>query len=418
MFKPDALHFVITLFILALLLGQGGFALLLGLVLLALAVARLWSRTVLRGVTYERSIEQERAFVGDLVGVDIRIRNPKLLGVPGLRIRDTLSARLETTDAHLLPYTHGGVRQTERWTTLRPYEAVNWHMTVRCPERGYFAFGPVSLEATDPWGLFTVDTTIAARNALVVYPQLIPLETLGLNPRHPLGDLRASQHIFTDPARTVGIRDYRQGDPFKAIHWGATARRGQIQTRVYEPTTSLEIAIALDLDTFEHYWEGQQPELAEWMISAAASIATAAGTARWSIGLYANCATADHEQFIRLAPSRSPAQLSLIMETLAKVVPYSVAPMPNILRRLGSTLPWGATLLVVSSVPSETMQHTLLRLAERGRHVVWLYCGAKTLPTIPGVDMRHIVPDDPWRKQGARQPHARPDPGKVVLDVG
>lgn len=418
MFKPDMTQFVIVLFVLALLIGQGGFALLLGLVLLAMAVARLWSRVLLRGVTYERNLHQDRAFVGDLVQLDLHIRNSKLLSVPGLRIRDTVSTGLEVTDAHMLPYTQGGAQQTERWTTLRPYEAITWHMTVRCPERGYFTFGPAALEASDPWGLYTVDASIATRNALVVYPKLVPLESLGFNPRHPLGDLRASRQMLTDPARTVGIRDYRQGDPFKTIHWGATARRGQIQTRVYEPTTSLEIAIALDLDTFEHYWEGQQLELAEWMISAAASIATAAGNSRWSIGLYANCATADQDQFIRLAPSRSPSQLPLLMETLAKVVPYSVAPMPNILRRLGSTLPWGATLLVISSVPSEAMQHALLRLAEHGRHVLWMYCGTKAPPPIPGVDIRHIMPDDPWRSNTNRQPQTRPEPGKVVLDVG
>ncbi len=417
MFKADFTHFLVAFFLLALLLGQGGFALLLGLLLLALAVAHFWSRVILRNVSYERTIHQDRAFVGDEVKLDIRIRNSKLLAVPGLRIHDAVSVRLEVLDAQVLPYAQGGMRHTVRWTTLRPYEAITWHMTVRCPERGYFAFGPVSLEATDPWGLYTVDTVIATRNALVVYPRLIPLESLGFNPRHPLGDLRASQHLLTDPARTVGIRDYRVGDPFKTIHWGATARRGQMQTRVYEPTTSQEIAIALDLDTFEHYWEGHQPELAEWMISAAASIATAAGNARWSIGLYANCATADEEQFIRLAPSRSAAQLPLLMETLAKLVPYSIAPMPQLLRRLGSTLPWGATLLVISSVPSEAMQHMLLRLARNGRHIVWLYCGAIAPQPIPGVTIRHVLPDSPWSNSGGRRTTARPEPGQVVLDV-
>jgi uncharacterized protein (DUF58 family) len=416
MFKPDATQLIVGLFVLALLLGQEGFALLLGLVLLALAVARGWSRVVLRGVHYERRFRQDRAFVGDEVVVDLHIRNPKLLGVPGLRIRDSLSARLFVVDTRVLPHTQGGVRQTERWTTLRAYEAVNWHMTVRCEERGYFAFGPVSLLATDPWGLYTVEATLSARDALVVYPKLVPLASLGFHPRHPLGDLRASQRLLTDPARTVGIRDYQQGDPFKAIHWGATARRNEMQTRIYEPTTSQEIAIALDLDTFEHYWEGQQPELAEWMISAAASIATAVSDARWSLGLYANCATADQEQFVRLAPNRSPAQLGLVMETLAKLVPYSIAPMPNILRRLGPTLPWGATLLVISSVPSEAMQHALLRLAERGRHILWLFCGPQAPPPVPGVDVRHIVPDEPWMERATRTP-PRAASGKVMLHV-
>ncbi|HZG65987.1 MAG TPA: DUF58 domain-containing protein, partial [Herpetosiphonaceae bacterium] len=219
-----------------------------------------------------------------------------------------------------------------------------------------------------------------------------------LDPRHPLGELRAPQQLLSDPARTIGVRDYQRGDPFKAIHWSATARRGQLQSRVYEPTTSLEIAIALDIDTFEQYWEGIQPELAERMISVAATVANAASAGCWSLGLYANCVPANSDQIVHIVPSRSPAQLPLVMDTLAKVVPYSIGPMPQILRRLGPTLPWGTTLLVISAIGSPAMQQVLLRLAERGRRVLWLYCGSQEPPRIPGVDMRRVPPDAGWRE--------------------
>jgi hypothetical protein len=86
------------------------------------------------------------------------------------------------------------------------------------------------------------------------------------------------------------------------------------------------------------------------------------------------------------------------METLAKLIPYSVGPMPQILRRLGPTLPWGTTLLVIGAVASPAMQHALLRLAERGRRVLWLYCGSDTSPKIPGVDVRRVPPDASWHE--------------------
>ena len=400
MFKPDATTFLLVIFLAALLLGRGALALLLGLVLIALAVARLWSRLALRRLSYLRTFIPDRAFIGDQVELRVQLRNAKLLGVPGLRIQDAVPARLDVRGVRLIPSTQPGTRLMDRRTSLRPYEAVSWHSPVRCQERGYYVAGPVRLEATDPWGLHTTEMESPERTALVVYPRLLALEELRLDPRHPLGELRAPRHLLSDPARTVGIRDYQRDDPFKAIHWGATARRGQLQTRVYEPTTSLELAIALDLDTFEQYWEGIQPEVAERMISVAATVATAANEGRWSFGLYANCVAADSDQFVRLAPSRSPAQLPLVLETLAKLVPYSIAPMPQLLRRLAPALPWGMTLLVVSAVPSQAMQQTLLRLAERGRRVLWLYCGSERPPRVPGVDVRHVAPDQSWREPG------------------
>ena len=398
MFKPDATRFLILILLIALLLGRVTLALLLGLVLLGLGVAHLWSRLVLKRLSYERHFQPDRAFVGDRVALHLRVRNAKLLGVPGLRIQEPVSTRLEVHGVRFVPSTQPGTRLMERLTSLRAYEAVSWHADVECRERGYYTVGPVRLEATDPWGLHTVTLDQPGRATLVVYPRLLPLEAIALDPRHPLGELRALQQLLSDPARTIGIRDYQRGDPFKAIHWSATARRGQLQSRVYEPTTSLEVAIALDIDTFEQYWEGIQPELAERMISVAATVANAASAGRWSLGLYANCVSATSDQIVHIVPSRSPAQLPLVRETLAKVVPYSIGPMPQILRRLGPTLPWGTTLLVISAIGSPAMQQVLLRLAERGRRVLWLYCGSQEPPRIPGVDMRRVPPDAGWRE--------------------
>jgi uncharacterized protein (DUF58 family) len=416
MIKAGVLELLIGVFIGALLFGQGTLALLLGLVLLALGVAQVWSRLVLRRVTYDRTLTPDRAFAGDTVTMEIRIRNPKLLGVPGLRVQDRVSQRLEIHGATLRPHTQPGSRLLERWTSLRPYEALTWHFSVQCQERGFYPFGPVLLEAGDPWGIYTSDMELPGRAALVVYPQLLSLAALQLNPRHLLGELSAKNQLLSDPSRTVGIRDYRRGDPFKAIHWAATARRGQLQTRVNEPTTSLELAIALDVDTFEHYWEGTQPELVEWMISAAATVATAAGQDRWSVGLYVNCAAADSDQFVRLAPSRSPAQNALILETLAKLAPFSIAPMAALLRRVAPTLPWGSTLLVITAVASTELQQTLLRLAEHGRRVLWMYCGEGETPKVPGVDIRHLQMAPAWQGPG-RTASATPEHGKVGLQA-
>ncbi len=396
MSKQDATAFVGLTFLLALLAGQATLALLLGLILLALAVARLWSALVLRRVSYERTLTPDHAFVGDRVDLHVQLRNPKLLGIPSLRIFDIVSARLDMRGVKLVPHTQPGTRMMERFTSLRPFEAVGWHVGVDCKERGCYFFGPARLEATDPWGLYAAETESDRRTALIVYPALLPIEELGLQLRHPLGDVRTQRQLLTDPSRTVGVRDYERDDPFKAIHWGATARRGELQTRIYEPTTSLEAAVVLDVDTFEQYWEGIQPELVERMISVTATVATVASAERWSFGLYANCATVGGDQFVHIAPSRSPAQLPLVLETLAKAVPFSLTPMPQLLRRLGPRLPWGTTLVVVSAVPSEAMQQVLLRLAERGRHILWLYCGSEHAPKVPRVDVRQVAADVHW----------------------
>lgn len=389
MFRRDAVAFLVTFFLIALLARQRGVAALLGLVVLALFVSERWSRWALRRVQYERTLDQAYAFVGDDVALTVRVANPKLVGVPRLRCTDNVPAKL----LYNRPTHPSGQPATvllERTTVLRPYEAVSWTIKVTCTQRGLYNFGPVELTASDPFGLYERSTALAGTVRLIVYPELAALPNLALHSRQPLGDQRSRRQLFYDPARTVGVRDYEPTDPFKTIHWTATARRGVLQTRVFEPTTTLEMAILLDLDTFEQYWQGVRPDIVEHLISAAATVATQAEAGQWSFGLYANAGTADSSELVRLAPSRNPAQLGLILEALAKVVPYSVVTLPQLLRHTGRSLPWGATVVVISAIATPLHRAALLRLAERGRRVLWLYGGEDALPTVPGVVVQRL----------------------------
>ena len=42
------------------------------------------------------------------------------------------------------------------------------------------------------------------------------------------------------------MRAYEAGDPLKRVHWPATARTGQLQCKIYEPTTLTGATIVLD----------------------------------------------------------------------------------------------------------------------------------------------------------------------------
>jgi len=286
--------------------------------------------------------------------------------------------------------------------SLRWYESIVWRYRLRCTARGAYRLGPAQIEGGDPFGFYRTVKDIPARTSLIVYPRLLPLEQLGLPARHPLGDLRARQ-LIRDPLRTIGVRDYHPDDPLKHVHWTATARTGALQTRIYEPTTAREVAIFLDLDSFERYWQGIDEEQVERLISATATLAQAGLTDGYAVGLYVNGAPFEFEHFVRLPPGRSPAQLERIMETLARLTPYSVTPMARLLRVATSDLAWGATLLLISAIAPDGTRAALLRQREHGRDVVWLYLGEDQPPVVPGVLVRHAPPRTDWRRDTPAQ---------------
>jgi uncharacterized protein (DUF58 family) len=405
MFSRNTLQGLAVLLALALVAGQALLALICILLLLTAGMTRLWDRWSLVRVSYQRELSQPRAFPGDEVELVIRIANRKPLPLVALAVREIVPANLEVR-GHDKRLDTEGRQMLSRITSLRWYESIVWRYRLRCTARGAYRLGPAQIEGGDPFGFYRTLKEIPERTSLIVYPRLLPLEELGLPPRHPLGDLRARQ-LIRDPLRTIGVRDYHPDDPLKDVHWTATARTGALQTRIYEPTTAREVAIFLDLDSFERYWQGIDEQQVERLISAAATVAQAGLDDGYAVGLYVNGAPFEYEQFVRLPPGRSPAQIERIMETLARLTPYSVTPMARLLRATAADLPWGATLLLISAIAPEGTRAALLRQCERGRNVTWLYLGEDRPPPVPGVLVRHAPPQSDWRGNGQARPPAR-----------
>jgi uncharacterized protein (DUF58 family) len=383
MFQRATITLLVFLLMIAVAFGQAGLVLLCALLLVAAAVASFWSRWALARVNYERRLSQSKAFPDDELELAITITNRKALPLASLQVFDRLPANLRI-DADVSFSGSRQVQLLQRRTSLRWYESVTWRYRLRPKARGAYKIGPVQLRSGDPFGLYSVDEEREQLSSLLVYPRLLSLQELGLPAHNPLGDMRAPS-LLRDPMRTIGVRGYAPSDPFKDVHWPATARIGSLQTRIYEPTTSRTLALFLDLDTFEYYYEGIDPEQVERMISATATLARTGLEAGYAVGFFANGAPADDEHLARLPAGRSPAQLGLIMETLARLTSYSVTTIARLLRLTAPELQPGTTVLLVGAVNSEAVRAALLQLRELGHRVTWLYMGVGERPQVPGV---------------------------------
>lgn len=390
MFHRRALGALALLLVLAVAFGQGLLALLCLALMLTAGMAGLWSRWSLLRVSYTRTLSQNRAFPDDDVELTIRITNRKVLPLASLHVLDHIPSGLKLPNAPILARSAQSAQLLNRRTSLRWYESVVWRYTMHCPTRGAYKIGPVELKSGDPFGIYTNETTLESYDRLLVYPRPLSLRELGLPAQNPLGDLRSGL-LLRDPLRVVGVRDYAPGDPLKDVHWAATARTGSLQTRIYEPTTSHVLAIFLDLDTFEYYYEGIDPVQVERMISATTTVAQAGLEAGYAVGLYANGAPAEDEHLARLPPGRSPAQRGQILETLARLTAYSVTPISRLLQFTAHDLAPGSTVLLISCVNSAGRRAALLRLRELGYKTAWLAMGDEA-PQVPGVRVHHVPP--------------------------
>jgi len=375
-----------------LLFHRPALVLIAALLLTIVPVSWLWNRYALRGIHYSRRFSEQRAFAGEIVDLEISITNRKLLPVGWLKADDEFPAELPLVDEEeLTPYHTPGVVILTSLFSLRWYEETKRKHRLLCGQRGCFSFGPVHLKAGDMFGLFEAADVVPASDWLIVYPQVLPLEELGLPAKDPLGEFRTRRRLFQDPTRTVGVRDHQPEDGFRHIHWKATARRGQLQSRVFEPTTAYNLVVFLNVANFERFWHGYDPVLLEKTISVAASVASYAAEHRFAVGLVANGTLPESDQPIRMLPGRSPSQLTRILEMLAAVTPIASRPVEDLLISESTQLPWGSTIVLVTGIVTQDIAAALERLHSAGRRVVLISLEEKAPPPVsPAVLAYHI----------------------------
>jgi uncharacterized protein (DUF58 family) len=256
---------------------------------------------------------------------------------------------------------------------------------MQCNRRGYFQLGPLVLETGDLFGLHRRYRVVSDPHFLLVYPKVMPLEGFDIASKRPIGEVRMTYRLYEDPTRIAGVRRYEPGDPLNRVHWNATARTGQLHSKVYEPSTVAGITILLDYHQQSHNPQ-HEPIRSELAITAAATLANAVYEMGQQIGLVTNgrdavdrirqegwsfdmrtrdaarkaasmAETSDRLQPVVVQTDRGPEQLMRIFETLARVELTDGLDLTQLINETASRLPRDAT--VVAILPTVTEEHAI-----------------------------------------------------------
>jgi uncharacterized protein (DUF58 family) len=365
---------------------------------LAGGIARLWDRYSLNRVEYHRHLSSNRVFFGEKVEMQVEVSNRKPLPLPWLQLEDQIPNEVTMLKGDPSPIFSTTHQLLTVLFSLSWYHKVKRYYPIECLHRGYFTFGPAKISSGDVFGFFTRYQDIEMADHLMVYPKMVPLEKLGIPSRQPLGEIRTRNHLFHDPVLMMGIREYQSGDSLKSIDWKSTARTGRLQTRIFEPTTTVDMGIFLDVRTVSlPYWSVITEKL-ELAIVTAASIANQALSEGYRVGLYVNKNNPNSLALMRVPPSRHPEQLKHILEELALIQPVEVTPIAQLVGSESRNLPWGSTLVVISAAPSEPLLSALFQMQRVGRKVVLITIGGSGAINSNGLTTYNVSEDIAWEK--------------------
>jgi uncharacterized protein (DUF58 family) len=237
-----------------------------------LIAAVTWTRVGRWDVVSERQLHSLRAGVGEDVVVGIRLTNQSPYPSPSMRLRDPVELGSGSVELAVGP--------------IDPGESVRGSYRLRARTRGVFRLGPLSMYATDPFGLAQRVQVAPVASTVIIHPRVEPLRfataTSGLD-RRSAGSLPTTGH---DNDEFASLREYRPGDDLRRLHWASTARADTLMVREDQVQHRAQLTVLVDLRALT--WT---PSTLERGLSAAASVALASLGAGLSVRLVTTAGT-------------------------------------------------------------------------------------------------------------------------------
>src|SRR5438477_1500129 len=345
-------------------------------------VVEITGRLALAALDARVTLLPDRIVAGELPVATVEITNRKPLPLPWLDARLFLVEGVEPPNP-----TPGSPRGwIDFGFPMRGRERVLVRLPVRVAARGAYAIGPLRLRGGDWLGFTQTERTVPLAPEIIAYPTPLSVRDRALASLRPLAETATRRGLVPDPLRFRGVRPHRRGDARKEIHWKASARLGELQTKLYEPATSLDSIFLVNVASYEQYWIQADPESAELVVSAATELVRHAANAGRQVGLVTNGIDNLTHERPRSALGRGPRSLTRSLEILARLGPYAVgAPETGVLRERGR-LPWGATLIIVTPRLGSGLANAAVAL-RRAHHRVLIV----SVDEIPAALAAHLV---------------------------
>lgn len=285
----------------------------------------------------------------DILEIEAVIKNSSFLPIFNLVLQDYLSCATSQEREKRILLEYVGMRSF-----------VNLKYSCFCPKRGRYDLGPFSVYLFDPWGLFFLKKTYFIYSELYVYPRTFNIEKFPPLVRGnvpwfgiEIGRISGDEHEF------YGVREYKQGDPIKRIHWLSTARKNTLIVKQFQHHVFYRATIMFNLDKDRNFGEGKDT-VAEYTIKIAASVAKYLTENNVSVEVIAHIGEIVHIPF-----NRGLEHLEDIFRFLAVAQAESKVNLGEIFEEFSSHIPNDSTLITIMLDRDWEFLPRMLSLEER-----------------------------------------------------
>jgi len=296
-------------------------------------------------------------YKGDDVIVELTISNNSYRRTQQLEVFDNVPHEMKMRQ---------GINQMRM--NLGPGQSARIKYMVRCPLRGHYTLGPVSVRYRNAFNLFANESKVQDRTDITVFPQVREIEEALLRSDVPKMYTGATTLKTPGPGMEFySLREYLPGDAFRSINWKAFARTGELMVNEKTRDAVTDVFIILDTRDVSRIGTVLKNPL-EMGTIAAASVSNYFIRRRDSVALVTYGDKMDY-----LPPETGDKQGYKVLSNLAAVRAKGSMPLQAVTNAMSSRMSRGSPVFIISSLEGDgTTLPAIRNLAGRGHEVIVL----------------------------------------------
>jgi uncharacterized protein (DUF58 family) len=319
-----------------------------GLMIAPLLFNWRFSMASLRDIRIQRRVPR-RIAAGEPLVVDLTISNERarldawqLRVIDDVRWQGTTRSRSHEVEALVPAVAAGGsVRTSYRCQLYR---------------RGVYTIGSADVRCAYPFGLLSFRSTLESQSELLVSPRIGHLRTRWQQLVHSqrMGGQSARNRRGATDGDFYSLRQYRNGDSRRWIHWRTSAKLGELMVQQFDESTDHHITLLFD------FWEPGQltpTDLDAVEIAASFAATAAVDICLGSGGKLTLSVAADPPFFHTGAPSKP--LLNTVLDYLATARPTVDSHPLEHWMEAGASGTRGGKILLISTRPKELLDEAL-----------------------------------------------------------
>lgn len=250
--------------------------------------------------------------------------------------------------------------------------------TVRSHLRGRHQLGPLGVQVQDPFGLANRNAVLEGTSTLVILPAVHPLSSHRQSGAGIGSEGEQAHLIALHGEDDVTIREYREGDDLRHIHWPATARTGDLMVRQEDRPAQRRAIIMLDPRPNAHGGSGASGSF-EWAVTAVASVAAHLYESGYAVHLVCVETVADHR-------AAETLPIDEILDVLAVTTQRDDTGNDEILRTTQTLASGGGLVVAVVGPTDREVTGRVASLRQPGTSALALVLEAASFGEAPGAE--------------------------------